>query len=371
MASQAVNVNSVLNYIATQSGLPIDIVRNWFPNEPSKRSFLLNIQSAYNIINKVLEIGFGTTKSIPLSAQSQQSCSVNTLKSIYSYIFSGKTWNVQTSYGSLKYGSTCYVLNDQSVSALIVGGSGGGSGGLKDNFDGSGSLTIPAGASGARSSIYVNGTLQAQASGGTGGAGQTSSKGGRAGTAGFSGSSGERKTVSLTFKAGDAIVCYNGYGGGGSGGGSIRVGKNGNLGDLTAPGPVGPNGSNGYGAVSGSYNVGCGGGGAGGDGFDDSNIQQIGKAGEGKGNSSYNSGSKPSYTDRNYVGTSYPGGSGGSGTGDGSAGSGGSGGVATTSSTTNAGGGGIGGNGSSGGGGGGASGLINLTPQDICYINLV
>lgn len=216
MASQAVNVNSTLNYIASVTGIPIATVRSWFPNESSQRNKILNIKSAVAIFNKMLQVGFGVTVSSPVSSTYDgYACSANTLKSLYSKMMTGRAWNLKTATSQLQYGHWYNSLTTTNVSGSATGGSGGGSGSAygADTFD----VTSGSGANGGPTRIYKNGTEVVHMAGGAGGAG-IQVTGGKSAVAddGNAGSSGTTGTYSIDVVAGDKIGFFPAYGGGGS-----------------------------------------------------------------------------------------------------------------------------------------------------------
>lgn len=386
MASEALNVNSALYYIAQQAQLPIEAVRSWYSYESSNRSKILNIKSAKLILDRMLDIGFDSTFSIAYSGSDQQACSANTFKDMYNKAMTGLTWNIITTSSELLYGKYYRTLSPISLTATLVGGGGGGSGGGKTNFDGSGTLTIQAGGKGGTTEIRKNGSRVCYASGGNGGAGQTAQNGVRDAGNGSAGSSGNTLSDQIiSLNVGDELLLVVGYGGGGSGSGILRVTKN-NSYSGTVYTPTLNNGGNG--GQFGNYDPRCAaGGGAGGKGcissFDNivSPGPAIGTLITGNPGTRSNSGNADgqdgaSATDFYfniigssstipYVGTFSKGGKGGNsgsaatgGSGGGSAGSGG--GAGATSGT----------NGYASAGGGGASGKIDITTT-TCYFNQI
>lgn len=376
MASQAVNVNSTLNYIASVTGIPIETVRSWFPNESSQRSRLLNIKSAVAILNKMLQVGFGTTVSNPVSSTYDgYACSANTLKALYSKMMTGRTWNIVTSYtNTVKYGQSVMALNAHDINCSAIGGGGGASGALRNNIDGSGTNYTASGANGGPSLVYIDDAVVLRAEGGTGGAGQTSNTG--VAWAGYYGSNGSTATYNATIPVGAKLRFEHGYGGGGSGGSAMRAGKNSNAGDAYAE--VSQNAPSitrgGNGRVFGNTNPrNAGGGGGGGAGF---NAGQYTSSYGGESQNGNNSGSSENgtagagvgSTNTLYLGQFNIGGAGGFGKGEGNTGEGGP-------ATSSAGEGGnpatAGGNGSAGGGGGGSSGSITVSTTGVVYLNLL
>lgn len=376
MASQIVNVNSALNYIAYITGIPIATVRAWFPNESSKRSLPLNIKSAAAIFTKMIEIGFGTTVSNPVdAAYDNYACSVNTLKALYNKMMSGKTWNIVTTYSNtVKYGQNVMALNAHNINCTAIGGGGGASGALRNNIDGAGTNYTAKGADGGPSLVYINETVVLRAEGGVGGEGQTSNK--TEVWAGVYGSNGSTATYNALVPVGAKLRFEHGYGGGGSGGSAMRCGKNHNAGDVAsevaANGPSITRGGNGR--VFGDYNPrNAGGGGGGGAGFNagqytssyggesqngnNAGTSENGSAGEGVGSSN-----------TLYLGQFNKGGAGGLGHGQGATGEGG---IATSIAGEGGNVATAGGNGSAGGSGGGSSGSITVSTSDVVYLNLL
>ena len=376
MASQIVNVNSALNYIASVTGVPIATVRAWFPNESSKRSLPLNIKSAAAIFTKMIEIGFGTTVPNPVAtAYDGYACSANTLKALYAKMMSGKTWNIVTSYSNtVKYGQNVMALNAHNINCTAIGGGGGASGALRNNIDGSGTNYTAAGANGGPSLVYVNEAVVLRAEGGAGGPEQSSSASQQ--WAGIYGSNGSTATYNATIPVGAKLRFEHGYGGGGSGGSAMRAGKNSNAGDaaaeVAANAPSITRGGNGR--VFGNTNPrNAGGGGGGGAGFNNgqytssyggechngssAGTSENGSPGEGVGSSN-----------TLYLGQFNKGGAGGLGHGDGTASEGG---IATSSVGEGGNAPPSGGNGSAGGGGGGSSGSITVSTTDVVYLNLL
>ena len=376
MASQIVNVNSALNYIASITGLPIATVRAWFPNESSKRSLPLNIKSAAAIFTKMIEIGFGTTVPNPVdAAYGGYACSANTLKALYAKMMSGKTWNIVTSYtNTVRYGQNVMALNAHNINCSAIGGGGGASGALRNNIDGSGTNYTAKGADGGPSLVYVNGTVVSRAEGGAGGAGQTSNASQT--WAGIYGSNGSTATYNATIPAGAKLRFEHGYGGGGSGGSAMRAGKNHNAGDVAsevaANGPSITRGGNGR--VFGDYNPrNAGGGGGGGAGFNNGQYTSSygGESQNGNNNGTSENGSPGEGVGSSntlYLGQFNKGGAGGLGHGEGNAGAGG---AATSAAGEGGNMGTAGGNGSAGGSGGGSSGSITVSTSDVVYLNLL
>lgn len=227
MASQAVNVNTVLNFIATKIGISIDIVRSWFPNEASNRNKLLNIGSVIKILSRMTDIGFGdsTPSTGSLSSSDKRACSYNTLEALYNRVMGTKIWNLITNIKDLKYGHFYSTLNgDVEISGSIKGGDGGGSGAVYGaaTFD----VTSGNGADGAPSLIirrYRNGGIisdphMVESSGGAGGVGKNVTGGKSPGASnGNSGEIASVNTYNIVFKLRSGLLAFlPGYGGGGS-----------------------------------------------------------------------------------------------------------------------------------------------------------
>lgn len=263
MASTAVNVNSALIYIANKIGISVDIVRSWFPNENANRSKILNIRSAFNILQKMMQIGFAENISMPTSANTSIACSSNTFKALYEFVMSGKAWNIKTTINTLRYGHYYVALTPTSMSGAARGGSGGGSGATygADTFD----VTSGNGANGGASRIYKNGVEILNVAGGAGGAGVQVTGGKNPGALnGNAGSIGNTTSYSISTVAGDKFGFFPGYGGGGSAG--VRS-PNTHVG-LSASYASGSNANNDGGATNASTQ---GGGGGGGSGYDGTN----------------------------------------------------------------------------------------------------
>lgn len=258
MSSYAVNVNSVLTYIASKTGLPIDIVRSWYPNESANRIKVLNIRSAYNILNRMRKIGFGTEVTMPSSANSSNVCSINTLKSIYDYVMEGRTWNITTNFNDMIYDMNYLALTPMSFQLNIVGG-GGGSAGAIAGYSAKNSphdVYGGGGANGGDTHVLVQGKIVYTALGGKGGYDNTSASTTqnyvRANAndnwiydKDFAGSNGESKIADISLGIGDLFRVVAGSGGGG-GGGTQGIRAEVSQGQLTNTG----NGANGGESVS-------------------------------------------------------------------------------------------------------------------------
>lgn len=377
-SSPAVNVNSALQYISTQSGLPIEIIRGWFPNESNNRGAILNMISAKRILDRMIEVAFRS--SFPaVTMPNEAACSVNSFKALYNKAMINRRWNIVEYPYNIGIGNEGVFLgNSLTIDFALKGGGGGGSGGAKTNFDGNGTLTIQPGANGGTTYILKNKQIVASASGGNGGTGQTAQKGVRDGGNGTDGSEGEYKAVSgINFNLGDSLEAYPGYGGGGSGAGALRVTKN-NSYSGTVYTPSKNNGGNA--GQFGNYDPRCaGGGGAGGSGYDYQNgvfveiqgsVGLAANSGASDGQNGFSAGDLP----YNIVRTISTGGSGGN------AGSYATGGNGGSSYSSNKGYGGKSGstNGYASGGGGGGSGYIEITsyftPNEVngkVYFNVI
>ena len=377
MSSRAINVNSALKYISNKSSIPLDVIKSWFNISPQDINKIINIQTALNIINRVMRLCFYASE-ISITIQEgfsfQNICSVKTFKSIYNKAIGDKIWNIVSNTSDIEYGSHYISLQQIDLETTVIGGGGGASGGGKTNFDGTGKLTIPAGAAGGESSIWVNGNKLVSAAGGTGGGGQTAQNGVRDAGNGSSGSSGATTTAIVSMELGDRIIFVPGYGGGGSGSGILRVTKN-NSYSGTVPSPSKNKGSNG--GQYGNATPRCAaGGGAGGYGYEATEGGDFGVTVtllQGTGGSASNSGASDGraggassdFSNDRKLGSFSAGASGGA---SGSAASGGS-----AGSSVGAGGGNgktSGTNGYASGGGGGASGAISVI-NTVAYFNKV
>lgn len=278
MSSQIVNVNSVLNALASVIGLPLDIVRGWFPNESTQRSKALNVRSVANIFKQVLLIGFGVSVPNPIDTlvangnitqdegnkRNSSACSVNTCKELYATMMSGKTWNLKTSASELQYGHWYMPLTNTSITGSICGGEGGGSGSVygADTFD----VTSGNGADGGNTYILLKTntglTVKATATGSAGGAGVQVTGGKSAGALnGNAGGIASEVAYNVSVNVTDgAIGFFPGYGGGGSAG--VRSPNT-----YVAPNAVGAKGANATNDGAAINNSMQGGGGGGGSGY--------------------------------------------------------------------------------------------------------
>lgn len=389
MSSQIVNVNSVLNALASVIGLPIDIVREWFPNESTQRGKALNVRSVANIFKQALLIGFGASVPNPIDTlvangnitqdegnkRNSSACSVNTCINLFNAMFANKTWNIVTTYSNtVKYGQNVMVLNTHNINCTAIGGGGGASGALRNNMDGSGTNYTANGADGGPSLVYANDVVILRAEGGAGAPGQQSSTG--VVLAGIGGSNAQSATYNDVVTPGTKLRFEHGYGGGGSGGSAMRAGKNSNAGDaaeeVAANAPSITRGGNGR--VFGNTNPrNARGGGGGGAGFNNGQYTSSYGGESQNGNSAGTSengspGEGVGSSNTLYLGQFNKGGAGGFGHGEGATGEGG----AVTSAAGEGGNPGTaGGNGSAGGSSGGSSGSITVSTTDVVYLNLL
>lgn len=228
MTSQIVNVNSALNYISMQTGLSVDIIRTWYPSENSRRNILLNVRSAFYILQRMKQIGFGETVVIPASADTSIACSVNTFKSLYAYVMGSKSWNIITKKEDILYGKKYKSLTPESLlNVTLVGGGAGGSGagwGATDKND-TPRVKGGDGAAGGASYIYVNDEVYMTAEGAPQTIAPTSDVITNANLIanGTNGDSGRTTIGDITLSNYATIAFYPGYGGGGGGAMCFRI----------------------------------------------------------------------------------------------------------------------------------------------------
>ena len=233
MSSEAVNLNTICNFLSTKLyPIPKNVIKDIFYYDSGDDVRILNVKTVYDIIRQLIirGFGYGSGKDRPQSANVKDVCSVNTLKQIYDYLMENKSWNIIDNTTDMVYGKNMYALHSSSFSGTLFGGGGGsGAGAAANSNQKNGSATARGGngATGGNSTITKNGgnVATANGAGGGGGASATSNNNGWKTASGSAGSSSGGKQFTVSYNTGDYIKINIGYGGGGGASANVTNGN--------------------------------------------------------------------------------------------------------------------------------------------------